>query len=200
MSRDTSPRSIGAGYEYDYGALETIDADDMQALQFGAVGVGGQQDDQPFVPPRISTGVGAGTSGISNDDLTAALNVVGAATDPLMSSVGGNETGSRAAASPAARRSRSRTRRPRSRSRRGRQTSRGASRRARAPHPDNASDAEGDEEQEGMNRRLHMLLQDQAQVAQGRRIAGITTTNTITTTYKDGGRPTVTRNSTSTRN
>jgi len=40
-----------------------------------------------------------------------------------------------------------------------------------------------------------MLLNDHSQIANGRRIAGITTTNTITTTYKDGGRPRVTRNS-----
>ena len=47
-----------------------------------------------------------------------------------------------------------------------------------------------------MQRQLEMLLQDQQQTARGRRIAGITTTNTITTTYKDGGRPSVRRTST----
>ena len=51
-----------------------------------------------------------------------------------------------------------------------------------------------------MQRQLENLLQDQRQTAAGRRIAGITTTNTITTTYKNGQRPTVTRNSTSVRN
>ena len=51
-----------------------------------------------------------------------------------------------------------------------------------------------------MQRQLEQLLQDQRQTAAGRRIAGITTTNTITTTYKNGQRPTVTRNSTSVRN
>ncbi|KAL9985640.1 hypothetical protein ACROYT_G008063 [Oculina patagonica] len=45
--------------------------------------------------------------------------------------------------------------------------------------------------QDDMQRQLQMLFNDQRQVAAGRRIAGITTTNTITTTYKDGGRPTV---------
>ena len=53
--------------------------------------------------------------------------------------------------------------------------------------------------QEGLQRQLEILLNDQRQTANGRRIAGITTTNTITTTYKDGGRPSVTRNSTSVR-
>ena len=51
-----------------------------------------------------------------------------------------------------------------------------------------------------MQRQLEQILQDQQQTAAGRRIAGITTTNTITTTYKNGRRPTVTRNSTSVRN
>ena len=51
-----------------------------------------------------------------------------------------------------------------------------------------------------MQRQLELLLNDTRQTATGRRIAGITTTNTITTTYKDGGRPVVTRNSTSVRN
>ena len=53
--------------------------------------------------------------------------------------------------------------------------------------------------QEGLQRQLEILLNDQSQTANGRRIASITTTNTITTTYKDGGRPRVTRNSTSVR-
>ena len=53
--------------------------------------------------------------------------------------------------------------------------------------------------QEGLQRQLEILLNDQRQTANGRRIAGITSTNTITTTYKDGGRPRVTRNSTSVR-
>ena len=49
--------------------------------------------------------------------------------------------------------------------------------------------------QEGLQRQLEILLNNQRQTANGRRIAGITTTNTITTTYKDGGRLRVTRNS-----
>ena len=51
-----------------------------------------------------------------------------------------------------------------------------------------------------MQRQLAQILQDQGQTAAGTRIAGITTTNTITRTYKNGQRPTVTRNSTSMRN
>ena len=53
--------------------------------------------------------------------------------------------------------------------------------------------------QERLQRQLEILLNDQRQTAKGRRIAGIPTTNTITTTYKDGGRPRVTHNSTSVR-
>ena len=49
--------------------------------------------------------------------------------------------------------------------------------------------------QEELKRQLELLSNDQIQEASGRRIAGITTTNTITTTYKDGGRPQVTRHS-----
>ena len=49
--------------------------------------------------------------------------------------------------------------------------------------------------QEELKRQLELLSNDQIQEASGRRIAGITTTNTITTTYKDGGRPQVTPHS-----
>ena len=49
--------------------------------------------------------------------------------------------------------------------------------------------------QEELRRQLEFLSNDQVQTASGRRIAGITTTNTITTTYKDGGRPRVARHS-----
>jgi len=41
------------------------------------------------------------------------------------------------------------------------------------------------------------LMNDAVQAGQRQNIAGITTTNTVTTTYKGGGRPEVTRNSTS---
>ena len=49
--------------------------------------------------------------------------------------------------------------------------------------------------QEELRRQLELLSNDQVQTASGRRIAGITTTNTITITYKDGGRPRVARHS-----
>lgn len=55
-------------------------------------------------------------------------------------------------------------------------------------------------DQPGMQRQLREILRNQRNTAAGRRIAGITTTNTITTTYKDGSRPSVTRNSTRVRN
>ena len=46
-----------------------------------------------------------------------------------------------------------------------------------------------------LQRRLRMLLQDQEAIAAGRRIANITTTNSIVTSYKEGGRPSVQSNS-----
>ena len=49
--------------------------------------------------------------------------------------------------------------------------------------------------QADLQRRLRMLLQDQQQIAAGRRIANITTTNSIVTSYKEGGRPSMQSNS-----
>ena len=49
--------------------------------------------------------------------------------------------------------------------------------------------------QADLQRRLRMLLQDQEQIAAGRRIANITTTNSIVTSYKEGGWPSVQSNS-----
>ena len=49
--------------------------------------------------------------------------------------------------------------------------------------------------QADLQRRLRMLLQDQEQIAAGRRIANIPTTNSIVTSYKEGGRPSVQSNS-----
>ena len=49
--------------------------------------------------------------------------------------------------------------------------------------------------QADLQRRLRLLLQDQEQIAAGRRIANITTTNSIVTSYKEGGRPSVQSNS-----
>ena len=45
--------------------------------------------------------------------------------------------------------------------------------------------------QADLRRRLRMLLQDQEQLAQGRDIANVTMTNSIVTSYKQGGRPSV---------
>ena len=45
--------------------------------------------------------------------------------------------------------------------------------------------------QADLQRRLRMLLQDQEQLAQGREIANVTMTNSIVTSYKQGGRPSV---------
>ena len=45
--------------------------------------------------------------------------------------------------------------------------------------------------QADLQRRLRMMLQDQEQLAQGREIANVTMTNSIVTSYKQGGRPTV---------
>ena len=47
-----------------------------------------------------------------------------------------------------------------------------------------------------LRQELQALLNDAGQAAKGRHIAGITTTQTITTTYKDNGRPSVNRTST----
>ena len=53
--------------------------------------------------------------------------------------------------------------------------------------------------QHELQQQLEMLLNDQRQTAHGRRITGISTTNTFTTAYKDGRRHSVTRNWTSVR-
>ena len=46
-----------------------------------------------------------------------------------------------------------------------------------------------------LSRELQRLQQDNIEESRGRQIAGVTHTNTITTTYKDGGTPTVSRSS-----
>ena len=45
--------------------------------------------------------------------------------------------------------------------------------------------------QADLRRRLRMMLQDQQQLAEGREIANVTMTNSIVTSYKQGGRPPV---------
>jgi len=51
-----------------------------------------------------------------------------------------------------------------------------------------------DVNQQELQQQLEMLLNDQRQTTHGRRIIGITTTNTFTTAYKAGGRHRVIRN------
>ena len=53
--------------------------------------------------------------------------------------------------------------------------------------------------QDEIQRQLALEAERHVQEARGRHVAGVTTTNTITTTFKDGGRPSVTRISTSNR-
>ena len=63
---------------------------------------------------------------------------------------------------------------------------------------DDDDDGDGDdddERRENLLRRLQRVQQRNIQNARGRHVAGVTHTNTITTTYKDGGRPTVNRSS-----
>ena len=50
-------------------------------------------------------------------------------------------------------------------------------------------------DQDGLRRQMDLLAEDARQQSVGRRIAGITHTNTITTVYKDGGEPEVFRTS-----
>ena len=59
------------------------------------------------------------------------------------------------------------------------------------PSPSQQGSPQAPLNQSDLQRRLRMLLQDQEQIAAGRRIANITTTNSIVTSYKEGGRPTV---------
>ena len=81
------------------------------------------------------------------------------------------------------------------RSRRSSASSRGSVKRDAGPSGrDDTAGPSGQMNNAEMQRQLEQLLQDQRQTAAGRRIAG------ITTTYKNGQRPTVTRNSTSVRN
>lgn len=55
-------------------------------------------------------------------------------------------------------------------------------------------------DQAAMQQKLVEIMANQQETVAGHRISGITTTNTITTTYKDGECPTVACNSTSVRN
>ena len=63
------------------------------------------------------------------------------------------------------------------------------------PSPSQQGSPQAPLNQADLQRRLRLLLQDQEQIAAGRRIANITTTNSIVTSYKEGGRPSVQSNS-----
>ena len=49
--------------------------------------------------------------------------------------------------------------------------------------------------QDGLRRQMDLLAQDAQQRTRGRRIEAVTHTNTVTTVYKDGRPPTVSRTS-----
>ena len=63
------------------------------------------------------------------------------------------------------------------------------------PSPSQQGSPQAPLNQADLQRRLRMLLQDQEEIAAGRRMANITTTNSIVTSYKEGGRPSVQSNS-----
>ena len=59
----------------------------------------------------------------------------------------------------------------------------------------NSSRSRRSQRRQELLRELQRLQQDNIEKSRGRQIAGVTHTNTITTTYKDGGTPTVSRSS-----
>ena len=59
----------------------------------------------------------------------------------------------------------------------------------------NSSGYRRNQRQKELLRELQRLQQDNIEKSRGRQIAGVTHTNTIMTTYKDGGTPTVSRTS-----
>ncbi|CAH3024490.1 unnamed protein product, partial [Porites evermanni] len=71
------------------------------------------------------------------------------------------------------------------------------------PSPDSSPPSEDDDDDDddrgrGLRRRLDLLNEDAQERARGRRIRNITRTNTVTTVYEEGGRPSVRRTSTRT--
>ena len=61
------------------------------------------------------------------------------------------------------------------------------------PSDDEDGDDDDDERRRGLRRRLDLLNEDAQERARGRRIRNITHTNTVTTVYEEGGRPSVRR-------
>ena len=66
------------------------------------------------------------------------------------------------------------------------------------PSEDEDEDDDDDDRRRGLRRRLDLLNEDAQERARGRRIRNITHTNTVTTVYEEGGRPSVRRTSTRT--
>ncbi|CAH3046211.1 unnamed protein product, partial [Porites evermanni] len=66
------------------------------------------------------------------------------------------------------------------------------------PSEDEDEDDDDDDRGRGLRRRLDLLNEDAQERARGRRIRNITHTNTVTTVYEEGGRPSVRRTSTRT--
>ena len=66
------------------------------------------------------------------------------------------------------------------------------------PSDDEDEDDDDDDRGRGLRRRLDLLNEDAQERARGRRIRNITHTNTVTTVYEEGGRPSVRRTSTRT--
>ena len=64
----------------------------------------------------------------------------------------------------------------------------------------NSSGYRRNQRQKELLRELQRLQQDNIEKSRGKQIAGVTHTNTITTTYKDGGTPTVSRTSSTVSN
>ena len=64
------------------------------------------------------------------------------------------------------------------------------------PSDDEDEDDDDDDRRRGLRQRLDLLNEDAQERARGRRIRNITHTNTVTTVYEEGGRPSVRRTST----
>ena len=70
----------------------------------------------------------------------------------------------------------------------------------RSNRSNNSSRSRRSQRRQELLRELQRLQQDNIEKSHGRQIAGVTHTNTITTTYKDGGAPTVSRSSSTVSN
>ena len=135
-----------------------------------------------------TTGVGLGSPTIAPPPVVATNVGVGSAPPPAVASTStGVGTGRPVVARKAPRQPRQ-PRQPRT-STPTRQSTNNSNRSNRRNRPRDGTRMS----QEELQRQLRLLSQDQVQAAAGRHIAGVTTTNTVTTTYKDGRRPSVRR-------